>query len=42
MAQDFVRKYENRQEIIHLVDTIEKYGSGYQVKCQNLEDICER
>ena len=40
MAYDYIKKYESRQEIIHLVETINTYGKGYQVRCQNLDDIC--
>ena len=42
MSQEFAMKYALSKEIDKLVRTIDNYGSGYQVRCQNLEDICER
>ena len=42
MSQEFAMKYALSKEVDKLVRTIDIYGSGYQVRCQNLEDICER
>jgi hypothetical protein len=41
-AKDFITKYKTCEQIDSLVKTIECVGNGYLVKCQSLEDICER
>ena len=42
ISVDFHQKYVSNQQVENLVATIDKYGKGYMVRCQNLEDICER
>ena len=42
MAFAHIEKYGDCQLIIYLQETIQKYGDNHVVKCQSLEDICER
>lgn len=36
MAEKFMKDHSQNQQIFKLIQTIDNYGNGYKVRCQNL------